>query len=80
MLNVIALRGDRGDDAEVVAGTLDGPPEVRAGIDSGKSAVGKHDVRRLKLVTNSTVAALKPAVAATQGRAHVADTFAGTSD
>ena len=80
MLDVEDLRGDGGDDAKVVAGTLDGPPELGAGVQSDKSAVGKHDVHRLELVSNKPVAALKPAVATTQAGAEVADAFAGTSD
>lgn len=74
------LRGDGDDDAEIVAGALDGPPELGARVQSHKRAVGKHDVHGLELVSNKAVAALKPAVATTQGGAEVADTFAGTSD
>jgi hypothetical protein len=63
-----------------MAGTLDSPPELRARVHGCKSAVSKNNVHRLELVSNKTVAALKPAVATTQGGAEVANTFASTSD
>lgn len=78
VLDVEDLGGDGGDDAVVMAGTLDGPPEVRAGVNAGQSAVGKDDVHRLKLVGNQTMVALKPTVATTESRAQVADTFTGS--
>lgn len=80
MLDVKDLGGDGGDDAKVVAGPLDGAPQLGAGVCGIKSTVGKYDVHRLELVSNKPVAALKPAVATTQAGAEVADTFARTSD
>ena len=80
VLDVVDLGGHRGDDAEVVARTLYGPPELGAGVQSDKRAVGKHNVHRLELVCNKPVAALQPAVATTQGGSEVADTFACTSN
>jgi hypothetical protein len=80
MLNVISLRGDGSDDAEVVASSLQSPPELGVGINCGKSSVGEHDVHRLKLVSNESVATLEPAMASTKGGSDIADTLTAASD
>ena len=74
----VDLDRDRSDDAKVVAGTLDGPPEVRVGVDGLEGAIGQHDVHRDKLVGNEAVVSLKPAVATPESRAEVADAFASS--
>lgn len=74
------LDGDRGDDSEVVAGTLHGPPQLRVGVDGGQSAVGKYDIHRYKLIGDKTVVTLKPAMTTTERRAQITNTLAGSGD
>lgn len=78
--NVINLRGDGGDDAEVLARTLHRPEEIGGLIDGLQRAVGKHNIHRNKLIRNEAMVTLEPAVSATQTRSKIADTFTGTSD
>lgn len=80
VLDVVNLRGQRGDDAKVMASTLHRPEEVRRGVDGSQATIGKHDVHRNELVRDESVVALKPAVSATQGGTHKTDTFTGTGD
>lgn len=75
----VDLGGDGGDDAEVVAGTLDSPPEVGAGVDGLESSVGEDNVHGDELVGNETIVALQPAMATTKGGTQIADTLAGAS-
>jgi hypothetical protein len=80
MLYLIDLRSDRGNDAEVLTGSFHGPPKVRPLINRLQGAVGEDHVHRDKLIGDEAVVALKPAVAASKGRARVADTLASSGD
>ena len=80
VLNVISLRSDGSDNAKVVASSLQSPPELGIGINCGESSVGEHNVHRLKLVSNESVATLEPAMASTEGGSDIADTLTAASD
>lgn len=72
------LDGDRSDDTKVVASALEGPPQVRVGVDGAELAIGSDDLGRDKLISNEAVVALQPSVAAAESGTHVADALAGT--
>ena len=80
MLYLIDLGSDRGDDAKVLAGSLHGPPKVRLLVNRLQGAVGEDHVYRDELICDEAVVALKPAVAASKGRARVADALASPGD
>lgn len=80
MLDIVDLgRGGR-DDAEVVASALHRPQQVRLAVDGLQRAVGEDDIHGHDLVGDEAVVALKPAVTTSQGRSHVAHTFASAGD
>lgn len=80
MLYIVDLGRDRGDDAKVVAGALDGPPEIRVRVDSLEGAVGEDNVGGEELVRDETVTTLQPAVASPEGGTNIANALAGTRD
>lgn len=79
VLNIVDRGGQRGDDTEVVAGTLHRPPEVGGRVNRVQGTVGKDNVHRNELVGNESVVTLEPTMSTTKTRSEKTDTFACSS-